>query len=118
MIRNKQVNLWRGPDPPPTIYHIWLKDESQLVRFDEESQKWIVFLDSEGIVQKLAEFMEIVDSLANFTINGKSVKDDPVLDATDLLTNYNGNYIKQNDTLQQAVAILDKLLTTKVYDGQ
>jgi hypothetical protein len=38
--------------------------------------------------------MDVVDELANFTVNGKSIKDDPILDASDLLTNYNGNYIK------------------------
>lgn len=118
MIRNKQVNLWRGPDPPPTIYHIWLKDESQLLRFDDDLQKWEVFLDSKGIAQKLVEFMEILDELAKFTINGKNIKDDPVLDGTDILINYNGNYVKADDTIQQSIATIDKLLTTKVYDGQ
>lgn len=118
MIKNKQVNLWRGPDPPPTIYHIWLKDESQLLRYDEEEQQWLIFLDSKGLLQKFSQLIDAIDDLANFTVNGKDIKDDPVLDGSDILTAYDGNYIKRTDSLQKAVSILDKLLTTKVYNGQ
>ena len=27
MIKNKQVNMWRGSEEPPTIYHVWIKDD-------------------------------------------------------------------------------------------
>jgi len=49
MINNKQINIWRGSEAPPTLYHLWLKDENQLLKYDEEQQDWIVFLDSNQI---------------------------------------------------------------------
>ena len=57
MIQNKQVNIWRGPDFPPTLYHIWLKDESQLLRYDEKVKDWVVFLDSTQIVKLIQDFI-------------------------------------------------------------
>ena len=34
MINNRQVNLWRGNQEPPTIYHIWIKDNNKLLLYD------------------------------------------------------------------------------------
>lgn len=113
MIKNKQVNIWRGPDTPPTNYHIWFKDEKQLLRYDEDANEWVIFLDSSGIVDVIADFLQVID---NLTINGKSIKSSPVLDGSDIRINQNGHYIKQGDTIQQAALKLDSLLTTKVYD--
>ena len=118
MISNKQINIWRGPDPPPTKYHIWFKDEAYLLSYNEEVQDWLVFLDSRGLVDKIADVINQLNELANFTINGKDIKDNPILDGDDLKLNYSGNYVKENDTLKQAIITLDKLLTTKIYNGQ
>ena len=113
MIKNKQVNIWRGPDPPPTIYHIWFKDEELLLRYDEVKQDWIVFLDSANISQVIKQF---VDSIDNASVNGYSILESPVLDAADLKIGEDGHYIKANNTIQEATLKLDSLLTTKVYD--
>ena len=113
MIQNKQVNLWRGTDPPPTLYHIWLKDESQLVRYDEEVKEWVVFLDSKQIVSLIKDFM---DTVSNLSVNGHLITENPVLDGSDILLGDDGHYVKRNNTLQQATLKLDSLLTTKVYE--
>lgn len=47
IINNKQVNIWRGADPPPTIYHIWINQQRQLCLYDGE--KWVAFLDNPGL---------------------------------------------------------------------
>lgn len=112
MIQNKQVNLWRGTDPPPTLYHIWFKDESQLLRYDETIKDWVVFLDSGRIVKLIQDFM---DTLDNLSINGHLLTENPVLDSSDLLVGQDGHYIKKENTIQQATLKLDSLLTTKVY---
>lgn len=112
MIQNKQVNLWRGTDPPPTLYHIWFKDESQLLRYDETIKDWVIFLDSGKVMSLISEFMDLLDSLS---VNGHPLSENPVLDASDLLVGRDGHYIKKENTLQQATLKLDSLLTTKVY---
>ena len=118
MINNKQVNIWRGTDPPPTKYHIWFKDETYLLKYDEALQDWIIFLDSKGIDNKISEVLELLYQLSDFTVNGKDIKTNPVLEAQDLTINYSGNYIHSNDTIEQSIITFDKLLTTKIYDGQ
>lgn len=113
MIQNKQINIWRGPDTPPTLYHIWFKDESQLLRYDDEVKEWVVFLDSNNIAALL---QELVNSLDNIKINGYPITQNVVLNANDLLLGEDGYYIKKGSTLQQATLKLDSLLTTKIYD--
>lgn len=112
MIQNKQVNIWRGNDAPPTLYHIWFKDERQLLRYDEKLKDWVVFLDSTQIVELIKDFM---DALDNLTINGYPITESVVLDGSDLLVGQDGHYVKKENTLQQATLKLDSLLTTKVY---
>lgn len=41
-----QVNVWRGSDEPPTLYHVWIKDDDSLYLYDKVSGKWKRFLDS------------------------------------------------------------------------
>jgi len=81
MIKNKQVSIWRGPDPPPTLYHIWFKDEELLLRYDEEVEDWVIFLDSGQITKVIADFISSVD---NLSINGHLITDSPVLDGSDI----------------------------------
>lgn len=115
MIRNKQVNLWRGPDPPPTLYHIWLKDENKLLRYDEELGDWVVFLDSGNIVKMISEFMESLDNILTSSINGYPIRDNPVLEAKDLLIGIDGNYFKKTNNIREVAKTFDTLMTTKVY---
>lgn len=112
MIQNKQVNIWRGTDAPPTLYHIWFKDESQLLRYDDKIGEWVVFLDSNQIVDLIRDFMDVID---NLSINGHPLTESPVLNGSDILVGADGHYIKKENTIQQATLKLDSLLTTKVY---
>lgn len=114
MIENKQVNLWRGTIPPPTLYHIWLKDEKQLLRYDDESKKWEVFLDSTEISRVISEFMDNLDSILNSSINGHLIKDNPILEAKDILVGHDGNYYKATNNLKEVSKIFDELMTTQV----
>lgn len=41
-----QVNVWRGSDEPPTLYHVWIKDDDSLYLYDKVAGKWKRFLDS------------------------------------------------------------------------
>ena len=113
MIQNKQVNIWRGNDPPPTLYHIWFKDESQLLRYDDDLKDWVIFLDGDRIIKIISDFMDTID---NFSINGYPITDSPVLNGSDIKLDQNGHYVKKEDTLQQATLKLDSLLTTKIYE--
>ena len=53
--------------------------------------------------------------LANVTVNGHAIMDSPELNGEDIKINIEGNYIKRDDTVAEALATLDALMTTKVY---
>lgn len=121
MVNNKQVNFWRGDMTPPTIYHIWIKDNSKMLLYDGE--KWVVFLDNKEIIdildkvqQLLDEMQAKIDEIGNKTVNKKSIKTNPVLDGTDILINATGNYVIPTETLAQTALRLDNLLTTKIIE--
>ena len=114
MIENKQVNLWRGPQEPPTLYHIWLKDESQLLRYDEELKDWVVFLDSSEINKIISRFMDNLNVILSGSINGHPISENPVLKAEDLLVGENGNYFKATNNLKEVAKIFDDLMTTQI----
>lgn len=114
MIQNKQVNLWRGPDAPPTNYHIWLKDERFLLRYDEKLKDWIVFLDSLNISEIISRFMDGLDNILQGSINGHPLSESPVLNAEDLLIGQNGNYYKETNTIKEVANIFDNLMTTQI----
>lgn len=112
MIQNKQVSIWRGSQEPPTIYHLWFKNEAELLRYDEQQAKWVIFLDGSNLDNKITEFL---DMLANITINGQPISDSPELTGQDIKINIEGNYINRDNTVASALARLDALMTTKVY---
>ena len=121
MINNKQVNFWRGDKEPPTIYHIWIKDNSKMLLYD--GSQWIVFLDNKEIIDILDNIQKLLDNMqqqineiGNKTVNNKAIKTNPVLNGTDILINANGNYIISNETLAQTASRLDNLLTTKIIE--
>lgn len=105
MINNRQVNLWRGNQEPPTIYHIWIKDNSKMLLYDGE--EWVVFLDNKDILDRINEFLDS-------TVNGKPIKDNPVLDGTDINLGSNGTFVSSNNTIAENVLRLDTLLTTQI----
>ena len=112
MINDRQVNIWRGSDPPPTIYHIWIKNDSQFLLYN--GIKWVVFLDNEAVVQSLEEFQTNLDALKNSTVNGKKIIDNPVLTGQDIATAVNGIYIIQEDSIATSLQKIDKLLQTQI----
>lgn len=121
MVNNKQVNFWRGDMTPPTIYHIWIKDNSKMLLYDGE--KWVVFLDNKEIIDILDKIQEMldnmqdkIDEIVNKTVNKKPIKTNPVLDGTDILVNATGNYVIPTETLAQTALRLDNLLSTKIIE--
>lgn len=121
MVNNRQVNFWRGDMTPPTIYHIWIKDNSKMLLYDGE--KWVVFLDNKeiiGILDKIQEMLDNmqdkIDEIENKTVNKKPIKTNPVLDGTDILVNATGNYVIPTETLAQTALRLDNLLSTKIIE--
>lgn len=121
MVNNKQVNFWRGDMTPPTIYHIWIKDNSKMLLYDGE--KWVVFLDNKEIIDILDKIQEMldnmqakIDEIETKTVNKKPIKTNPVLDGTDILVNATGNYVIPTETLAQTALRLDNLLSTKIIE--
>lgn len=112
MIQNKQISIWRGTSAPPTLYHIWFKDESQLLRYDDTLKDWVVFLDADTLNERIADFLAQLDGLS---VNNKPIIESPVLDGTDLKITFEGNYLAQGQTVDSALQTIDALLTTKVY---
>lgn len=119
MVNNKQVNFWRGDMTPPTIYHIWIKDNSKMLLYDGE--QWVVFLDNKEIIdivnkiqEKLDGMQEEIENLGNKTVNKKAIKNNPVLDGTDLLIGWSGNFIDKSLTVAQTAQKFDELLTTQI----
>lgn len=121
MVNNKQVNFWRGDMTPPTIYHIWIKDNSKMLLYDGE--KWIVFLDNKeviGILNKIQDMLDNmqnqIDDIGNKTVNKKPIKTNPVLDGTDININGNGNFIVSTESVAQTAIKFDTLLTTQIIE--
>lgn len=49
LVNNRQVNVWRGSQEPPTIHHVWIKDETALYLYDSSVEKWVSFMEFPGI---------------------------------------------------------------------
>lgn len=121
MVNNKQVNFWRGDMTPPTIYHIWIKDNSKMLLYDGE--KWIVFLDNREVIDILNKIQDMldnmqnqIDDIGNKTVNKKPIKTNPVLDGTDISINGNGNFIVSTESVAQTAIKFDTLLTTQIIE--
>lgn len=90
MINNRQINLWRGNQEPPTIYHIWIKDNNKLLLYDENN--WKIFLDESAV----AAIQETLKKKANLVLGTVPVNELPI--ATSL-----GN--PNNDTIPSTFAV-------------
>lgn len=101
LINNRQVNLWRGNQEPPTKYHIWIKDNKLLIYNGEE---WEVFVDN---FSSLEELRQAIEDLGNSTINGKAIKDNPTLTSIDILIGKNLDNFKANNTILDVLESLD-----------
>lgn len=113
---NKQINVWRGSETPPTNYHMWIFTDFTIKLYI--NGEWTTFIDNASTAKAIIEIIERLDSLEDFrdnvTINSKLVKDSPTLDATDLLSKTSGAYVEENDNVADALMKIDELLTTQI----
>jgi hypothetical protein len=121
MVNNRQVNFWRGDTIPPTIYHIWIKDNSKMLLYD--GSQWVVFLDNKEIIEivnkvqeKLDNMQKQINDLGDKTVNRKAIKNNPILDGTDLLIGWTGNFVNSQSTVAQTAKRFDDLLTTQIIE--
>lgn len=121
MINNKRVNVWRGNEVPPTIYDVWIKDNTKLLLYN--GVEWVIFIDNVETVQKINELTSRIDNIEqtiqgidDHTINGKHIRDNPVLNSDDLLTANQGNFVKESDTIGESIINFDTLLTTLILE--
>lgn len=100
-INNRQVNLWRGSSEPPTKYHIWIKDNKLLLY---NGEKWMVFVDN---FESLSEIQKAIENLSNSTVNGKPIKNNPVLSSLDILIGQKLNDYAANTNIYTILSDLD-----------
>ena len=117
IINNKQINIWRGQDTPPTLYHLWLYNESELKIYN--GVEWITVIDSINIAERLIELSNKIDNLRDdiesTTINGKLIKDNPILNSGDISNTINGTYINTG-SITSNLQKIDKLLVTQILE--
>jgi len=121
MALERQVNIWRGNSTPPTIYHIWIFEDSKLLLYN--GTEWIVFIDDITLIDtlnkiegRLTELEADLLELSNNTVNGKSIRDNPVLDGGDLTTKLSGTFIDGTVSIANTLLELDTLLTTQIIE--
>jgi hypothetical protein len=118
MINNRQVNIWRGDEEPPTIYHVWIWKDLSLKLYN--GTEWVTFIDDLSIIEQLNALLDRVFILEDFrensTINGYKIKDNPTLDADDLKTASTGTFINADENVSNSLAKLDKLLDIEIIE--
>lgn len=118
MINNRQVNIWRGDEEPPTIYHVWIWKDLSLKLYN--GTEWVTFIDDLSIIEQLNALLDRVFILEDFrensTINGYKIKDNPTLDADDLKTASTGTFINADEKVSNSLAKLDKLLDIEIIE--
>lgn len=101
-INNRQVNLWRGSNEPPTKYHVWIKDNKLLLYNGEQ---WSIFVDS---FDSLEDLKQAVAKIENSTVNGKLIKNNPVLTSLDILIGKDLKEFKSSDSIIKVLEALDE----------
>ena len=121
MINNKQVNIWRGTDTPPTIYHVWLYNDSELRIYNGEI--WETFINDKATLDKITDLFNEIENIKseiaiflNSTIKGKLISSNPILTGNDLLLNRSGTYLEQTQSLSSSLISLDTLLSTQIIE--
>lgn len=114
MSLNKQINIWRGNNTPPTPHHLWIYNESLLKMFI--NGEWITIIDSIEVTTRLNEISEKVDELYDSTVNNKLIRDNPVLSASDLKSNVDGEFLDVNDNVDLALKKLDEMATIQIIE--
>lgn len=49
LVKNRQVNIWRGNEFPPTIHHVWIRNDTSLYLYDSQINQWVSFMEYPGI---------------------------------------------------------------------
>ena len=121
MINNKQVNLWRGDEVPPTIYHVWIYKNVEIRLYNGE--EWITFVNSFELTQEVLKLQndvnllnKDVEVLNKAKVNNKLIKDNPILSGIDLLLTKNGNIINSSDNLTDSIVKIDSVLKTLIIE--
>lgn len=76
-VNNRQVNCWRGSDPPPTIHHIWIKDEHHVLLYN--GLDWVEYVSATStakinVTEELGNvIIEINDSAFTISSEGSSI---------------------------------------------
>lgn len=110
MINNKQVNLWRGDSTPPTIYHIWVNNNNQILLYSEDTKEWKVFIDQDYTVTVINKLLDRIQKVEEFKVNGYAISSNPTIQDKDIPVSTTGQFLKSNiaDTLKE---INNQLLT-------
>lgn len=118
IINNKAIGLWRGSDPPINVFHLWIKNESQLLIYN--GTEWVVLLDDTDLISKLDELFKKVeviqakvDVLDAATVNSKPIKSNPVLNGNDIKLGSDTILTEQNDNINQGIDKLIECFKTK-----
>lgn len=79
---NKNIQIWRGFDTPPTNYHLWLKEDS-LYKYNGE--EWIPISSSGGgsgiiAVESLADLPEDAEIGSLASVNHQYTKEYNIVD--------------------------------------
>lgn len=119
MINNKQVNIWRGDQEPPTLFHVWVYRDERMLLYN--GTEWVTFVDDKGIIDKINKLQEDVnlvkqeiDVLSKATVNNKLIKDSPVLNGEDLTLNKNGNFVNSTKSISDNIIQLDTMFVTQI----
>ena len=121
MINNKQINVWRGDQEPPTIYHVWLYNNTKLLLHN--GTEWVIFIDDAATVTRIDELAEQIENvkqsvseLEQHTINHIAISENPVLTGEDIMSNTTGSFLTGSDSIAQSLQKLDRLLTTQIIE--
>lgn len=119
MINNKQVNIWRGDQEPPTLFHVWIYNNEEIRLYN--GTNWARLTnDCETIdkINKLQDDVDLVKSnlnkISNATINNKLIRDNPVLNGNDLLLNKSGEFVNSEKSVSDSIMQLDNLFVTQI----
>lgn len=121
MINNKQVNIWRGDQEPPTLFHVWIYQNQKILLHD--GTDWVTFINDVELTEKINQLTQRVDiieqdvnQLKSSTINNKLIKDNPVLNGLDLKLVSSGHFINPENSISDNIQNLDTLFVTQIIE--
>lgn len=119
MINNKQINVWRGTDEPPTIYHVWIYGMTKMLLHN--GTEWVVFIDDLATVDRIEQLISSIETvntkledIENYTVNEIPIRENPVLTGENIVSKTDGHFIKNTDSVKDSLLKLDILLTTQI----